>query len=220
MLNNNKWIFEQIKPYLGNSILEIGSGIGNVSKFLAPLRNDKIVLADINKTYLEYLRYRFIGNPKVKIILHDILSKDISGILRFQIDTVLCINVLEHIRDDEEALKNIYRILEKKGRLIIVVPASKYLYSSLDRHLGHFRRYEKNELVRKLEGKKFVIEKIYFHNFISTLGWFVNGRILKKKTMSSFQVGILDKFIPFFAKAEEMIKIPFGLSLIVICRKK
>lgn len=219
MKNNNKCIFEEIKPYLGNNILEIGSAIGNISKFLAHL-NKNLILTDINESYLEYLRHRFIGNPKVRIILHDLLSTDLSDILPSKIDTVVCINVLEHIKDDDKSLENIYKILYKNGRLILMVPTIKILYGSLDEKIGHFRRYEKSELVKKLECKNFRIEKICYHNLISTIGWFVNGRILRRKLISSSQVKVLDKFIPFFAKIEKKVKIPFGLSLIAICKKE
>lgn len=219
MKNNNKWVFEQIKPYLGNNILEIGSGIGNISKFLAHL-NRNLILTDINGSYIEYLRHRFIGNPKVRIISHDISSIDLSHILPSKIDAVVCINVLEHIKDDDKSLDNIYKILCKSGRLILMVPAIKILYGSLDEKIGHFRRYEKRELVKKLEYKNFAIEKIYYHNLISAMGWFVTGRILRKKLISSFQVKLLDKFIPFFAEMEKRVKIPFGLALMVICKKE
>jgi len=218
MKNNNKCVFEQIKPYLGNNILEIGSGIGNISKFLAHL-NKNIILTDVKGNYLEYLQHRFIGNPNVRIISHDILSTDLSDILPFKIDTVVCINVLEHIKEDEKTLENIQKILCNKGRLILIVPAIKFLYGSLDEKVGHFRRYEKDELIKKLEGKNFRIEKIYYHNLIGAIGWFVTGRILGRKIISSLQAKVLDRFIPLFEKIEKRIKIPFGLSLIAICKK-
>ena len=219
MKNNNKWAFGQIKPYLGNNILEIGSGIGNISKFLTPLKKN-LVLTDIKPSYLECLRHRFGSNPKVKIVSHDILSTDLSNISPFKIDTVICINILEHIKDDNEALENIYKILDRNGRLIIMVPALRILYGSLDEKFGHFRRYEKTDLMKKLEYKKFVIERIYYHNFIAIFGWLINGRIIRQKLMSSFQAGIFDKFIPFIAKVEKAVNVPFGLSLIVICKKE
>jgi glycosyltransferase involved in cell wall biosynthesis len=218
MKNNNKWIFEEIKPYLGEKILEIGSGIGNISKFLLS-PNKNLILTDINKSYFEYLQHRFIGNPKVKIVPLDILSHNLSDILPFKIDTIVCISVLEHIENDNLALDNIYKILEQNGRLIIIVPALKALYGSIDQKLGHFRRYDKNDLIKKLESKNFRVEKIWYHNFISTIGWFLNGRILKTKIISSFQVLLIDKFIPFFAKVENIVKIPFGVNIIAICKK-
>lgn len=219
MKNNNKWVFKQIKPYLGKNVLEVGSGIGNVSKFLIDPKR-QLVLTDIKKDYLEHLQRRFIGNPKVKIILHDIVSSPLPKILSLKIDTVVCINVLEHIKDDDQALKNIYKILGKKGCLILIVPALKILYGSLDKELDHFRRYEKKELIKKLRSKGFKIEKIYYHNFISSLGWFINSHIFKQKIMGAFQVGLLDKFIPLLAKIEERLKVPFGLSLIAIAKKR
>lgn len=219
MKNNNQWVFEQVRPYLGNNILEIGSGIGNISKFLVSL-NKNLVLTDVKESYLEHLQYRFIGNPKVKIVLHDILSTDLSDILPSKIDTVICINILEHIKDDNKVLENIHKILERNGRLILMVPALKKLYGTLDEKLGHFKRYEKADLMKKLGYKKFVIEKIYYHNLIAGLGWFITGRIIRQKLMSSLQASAFDKFIPLIAKVERRVKIPFGLSLVVICKKE
>ena len=218
MKNNNKWIFKLIKPYLGSNILEVGSGIGNISRFLTAL-NRNLVLTDVKENYLDFLKHRFIGNPKVKMILHNISSSDPSFISPYGIDTVVCINALEHVKDDQKALENVYKILNKNGRLILIVPALNALYGSIDEKLGHFRRYDKVELIRKLEQKKFLIEQIYYHNFISAIGWFVNSRILRIKVMSNIQVALLDKFIPFIAIMEKRIKIPFGLSLVAICKK-
>jgi len=217
--NNTRWIFEQIRPYMGDNILEVGSGIGNISKFLVSF-NKNLVFTDINNSYLEYLRHRFIGNPKVKVIPHDVLSTDLSRISHFNIDTVVCINVLEHIKEDKKVLENIYKILNENGKLILIVPAMKNLYGSLDEKLGHFRRYNKDELVGKLEQENFVIEKSCYHNLVAAIGWFVNGRIFRRKLMSGFQVSLFDKFVPLLAAIERKIRIPFGLSLIMICRKK
>ncbi len=218
MKNNNRWVFERIKPFVGKNVMEIGSGIGNISKFLVSFERN-VILTDINEAYLTYLRHRFIGNPKVKILAHDILSSDSSNIAPFKIDTAVCINVLEHIEDDQRVLDNIYKILEQDGHLILFVPALKILQGTLDEKLRHFCRYEKKDLITKLEASNFTIEKIFYHNFIATLGWFLNSKIFKRGIMSSFQVKIFDKLIPFFAGIERKVKIPFGISLIAICKK-
>ncbi|MGA1823937.1 MAG: glycosyltransferase [bacterium] len=220
MKNNNTWTFNRIKPYMGDTILEIGSGIGNMSKFFVSMSSQLVVLTDINKSHLEYVRQSFVSNPKVRVVHYDISSADLADFSNYKIDTVVCLNVLEHIKEDEKALQNIYTLLENGGRLILLVPALKMLYGSLDKKLDHFRRYGRAELIKKLESKNFKIEKIYYQNFISVFGWFLNSRILKKKCMSSFVVMVLDKFIPFFALLERMVTIPFGLSLIAICRKE
>lgn len=219
MKSNNRWVFEQTQNYLGKSVLEIGSGIGNISRFLISFQRN-VVLTDINEAYLEYLTHRYVSNPKVKVLKHDIASDDPSKLAPLKIDTVLCTNVLEHIEEDRKALDNIYSVLEQEGRLILLVPALRMLYGSLDEKLAHFRRYDKRELIAKLKASNFSIEEIHYLNFFAAAGWFLNSRILKKKILSSAQVRLFDFFIPLLSRIERTIRIPFGLSLIVVCKKK
>ncbi|MFH1367767.1 MAG: glycosyltransferase [Elusimicrobiota bacterium] len=220
MKNNNKWAFDTIKPFLGKRVLEIGSGIGNISKFLAVDKNNLVALTDINENYLDYLRHRFVGNPKINVFNWDASHPPATELKRLNIDTVLCINVLEHIEDDGGVLDNIRNLMTEDGRLILIVPSLKALYGSLDEKLCHHRRYDKKELIQKLQERGYVIENIKYHNILSVPGWFVNSRILKSKLMSSFQIKLFDRLIPFISVIEKTVKIPFGMSLIAICRKK
>jgi len=103
---------------------------------------------------------------------------------------------------------------------LLIVPAFKVLYGSLDEHLGHHKRYNREEIVGKLEKYGFEIDELECHNFLSTFGWFLNGRILKRKLISSIQVRWLDKIIPLISFVEKKVRVPFGLSLFVVCRKK
>lgn len=218
MENNNRWIFEQLKPYLGDHILEIGSGIANISRFL--VSPDKhFILTDTNGYYLEYLRQAFVGNPRVHIMPLNILSADCTDGLPFKVDTILCINVLEHIMDDELALENIHKTLDENGRLFLLVPALQALFGSLDEKLNHFRRYNRHELSAKIRAKGFTVNKLYYHNFLGALGWYLNARLLKRKTMSSMQIHIFDKCVFVLSKLESAFSIPFGLSLIAVCTK-
>lgn len=217
--NNNKWVFEQIKSYLKGNVLEVGSGVGNISKFLVFL-NKTLVLTDIRKDYLDYLKSLFGANPNIKILKHDILLDNPAKLSPFKINAVVCINVLEHIKDDRQALKNIYKILQKGGSLILVVPALKMLFGSLDKNLGHFRRYEKEALEKTLKSLGFKVKRTYYHNFFSALGWFFNNRILNQKIMNRVQISLLDRLIPVFVQLEKKVKIPFGLSLVIVCQKK
>jgi len=219
MKNNNRLIFDRIKAHLGSSILEIGSGIGNISRLMMQPKR-KLILTDYSESYIEYLSQAFIGNPGVKVLLHDIQSQDISVFEKFNIDTAVCINVLEHIEKDVQVIKNIHNILNKDGCLVLLVPSMKALYGTLDKELGHFRRYDICELKNMLEGNGFIVKQIYYHNMFSSIGWYVNGRIFKRKIIPLFQVSTLDKILPAIMFFEKYFKLPFGLSIICIAVKK
>lgn len=220
--NNNRWLLDQITPYLGKNILEVGSGIGNLSHLLtAPLAKpgQVFILTDINDTYLESLRAKFIGNPDVVVLKHDIAADDPGPLAARRIDTIVNINVLEHIPNDDLALSNMFRILAPGGRLLLAVPALKFLHGTLDKNLDHVRRYEKDELRAKLEKNKFLVEKISFHNALATAGWYLNGRVLRRKMLPGFQGRCFDALVPLLKKLENKLRLPFGLSLIAICKK-
>ncbi|MFZ5799803.1 MAG: class I SAM-dependent methyltransferase [Candidatus Omnitrophota bacterium] len=218
MKNNNQWVFKLMLPYLGKNILEVGSGIGNLTELLIPLGR-RLILTDVDTEYVDYLRKRFAGNPGVRIIPHDIQRPFPAGSLSSDIDTVVCVNVLEHIKDDHRALENISNLLQNGGTLFLMVPALELLYGSLDKMLGHFRRYEKNDLLDKLRSRGFTVDKIYFHNFFSAFGWLLNSRILKRRFISHFQISALDCVIPVLAALEGTAKLPLGISLVAVCRK-
>jgi len=215
--NNNLWLFTTINPYLGKNILEVGSSIANISKFLVT-KNAKIFLTDIDPYCLSYLKNRFISNPKVKVLNHDILTSP-KPLLSSKINSVVAINILEHLENDNLALENINKTLTKNGCLILIVPAHKKLYGTLDKKLGHLRRYQKPLLIKKLKKAGFNIEKIYYLNAPAALGWYLNSVILKRKTLPSLQLKIIDRLIPLISKIEKNINPPFGLSLVAIARK-
>jgi len=218
MVNNNIWSYNKIKPFLGKNVLETGSGIGTFSNYLAGKDRD-VVFSDINNEYLKYLKNRFISNPRVKIIKADV-SKLQESIPAEQFDTVVSINVLEHIDTCDESLRGFYGILEKNGLLLLIVPAHKALFSLMDKRLGHYRRFSRKELAQKLEAAGFSVEKCEYMNFLSAIGWFAAFNILKKQTMPRFTIICADKLIPLTAFLEKYIRFPFGLSVFVVARKK
>ncbi len=218
MKNNNAWVFDRIRPYLGETIFEIGSGLGTISQMLLPV-SKKLIVTDINPTYVAHLEETFQGNPQVTVVAHDIASKNISPLKAFRCDTVVCINVLEHVRNDIQALRNMHELLIDHGRLILLVPAHKFLYGSLDKGLDHVTRYEKGELIAKLTETGFSVDKIWYHNFLATAGWLMDSRIFKKEIMPSAHIGFFDAAVPVLAAVERIMPMPFGLSLIAVSRK-
>ncbi len=217
MKNNNSWIYRKIEPFLGKKILELGSGMGAISKYLVS-KNRRVTLTDINKKYATYLERRFIGNPHVEVKNIDILNID-TVFSEEEFDTIVGINILEHIKHDTETIKRLKRVLIKEGKLVLLVPAHKSLFGKLDGKLNHFRRYSRYELESKLKNESFFIEKIEFMNFLGAVGWFVNFKLLRRKRMSKLIVQIFDALIPFIAFIERFVKFPFGLYILCIARK-
>lgn len=200
----NNWLFEQIKKYLKGDILEVGAGIGNFTSRLKEYGD--VVTIDYDPRYknasygdIEKGKY-FFGNKKF--------------------DTIVCMNVLEHIKDDRRALDNMRRLLRKKGRLVLLVPAHSWAYGEMDEALGHFRRYSKKEITKKILDSKFSILNSRYLNWSGLIGWFVNGRIFRRKIIPIDQLGIFDKLARPFLLLEKIFEPPAGLSVLVIGEKK
>jgi glycosyltransferase involved in cell wall biosynthesis len=212
----NQWIFSKFRPYIGRRVLEIGSGIGNITRFL--LDRDLIIATDVEPKYLDLLKNTF-GKYKKFMIEHlDLSGSEMECYRSYHIDSVICFNVLEHIEQDEKALKNIFDLLEPGGRLLLLAPSHSWLYGSLDRHLGHHRRYGKKELKNKLEARGFKVIFLKYFNRIGILGWFLNSKILGRKRLPSFQLRIYNLLVPLF-KLEKFFPLPIGTSLLAVAEK-
>ncbi len=129
-------------------------------------------------------------------------------------------NVLEHIKDDKKALSNMFNLLNHGGKLILLVPAHQWAFGRIDKGLGHFRRYSKNEVVNKLHDSRFLIQDSRYLNWLGLIGWFVNAKIFKSKILPAGQLGIFDLVARPFLMIENFISPPFGLSVLVIGEKE
>ncbi|MBM4330282.1 MAG: class I SAM-dependent methyltransferase [Deltaproteobacteria bacterium] len=213
----NRWVFEKFRPYLGEDLLEIGCGLGNLTGFL--LGEGRVFVADINASYLRTVSHKFQSHVNLKgVFLWDIQQK-LSQNLHFPADTIVCSNVLEHVEDGDAVLRNFYQLLPRGGRLILLLPALKALYNALDRELGHFRRYHKKEVIQKLAGNGFRILHLNYFNMFGIWGWFFNGTILRKRLLSLRQIRIFNQMVPFFAVVEKIIPTFMGQSLIAVGEK-
>jgi 2-polyprenyl-3-methyl-5-hydroxy-6-metoxy-1,4-benzoquinol methylase len=213
----HRWVFEKIRPHLGKDILEVGCGIGNLTGFL--LSQGRVIVADMNQGYLRIVENKFQGHPNLEeVLLWDIRQEHPKN-LCVPIDTIICSNVLEHVEDDNSVLKNFYQLLPSGGRLIILAPALKGLYNLLDKELGHFRRYSKEELIQKLIVNGFKIRYLKFFNLFGILGWLVNGTLLRRRFLSVRQVRIFNKMVPLFIRVEKVIPTLVGQSLIAAGEK-
>ncbi len=212
----NKWIVEKIQPWVGDVVLEVGAGIGNISRFFLGRR--ELILADIDESYLEILRKKFASCPNVVYVRYN-LEKSGSHLAGRGIDTVIALNVLEHIDNDQHALNEISSILVPGGCVVLQVPSHKLFYGSLDKNLGHYRRYSSGEIREKFKIAGLEPEFICHMNMFGALGWFVNSCILKRKILPRGQLGTFNVLTPLFIAFERLIPPPFGLSVIAVGRK-
>lgn len=215
--NYNKWIAESILFYVSSPLLEIGSGTGNITAYF--LNKKPLYVTDQDSDLLLHLKKRFSKEKNLFINKFDITQKCPSN-LKLKFSSVFGVNVLEHIKDDVAALRNIRESLVKKGKIVLLVPAKRFAYTRLDKNLGHFRRYEKEELINKLETAGFRVNKIYYFNIVGLLSWIIRDKIEREKiSLSPKQIAIFDSIVPFLKKIESRINIPIGISFIVIGEK-
>jgi SAM-dependent methyltransferase len=180
----NLWMGETLRPYVGDRVLEIGAGIGNLTNQFIP--RDLYVASDINPHYLHYLRSYSFGKPYLRVMEIDAgNSRHFCG-LEQQFDTVLMLNVLEHVPDELKALHHLWSALEPGGRAIILVPQHPALYGTLDAALEHRERYTEAGLRRALTAAGFRIETVFDFNRFSVPGWWLHGKILQRKKFSGY----------------------------------
>lgn len=217
--NYNHWIYDNIQNFIGDNILEIGAGIGNITDFI--IFRKSLTLMDINQHYIDYLnaKYSFRDESNFRALHADIQNIQSSSLAGKKFDTIICLNILEHLKNDQKAIENMTALLQPHGRLIILVPALKTLYGSMDISFEHYRRYNKRDLKALLYGQNLKIVNFYYMNFLGLLGWFFNGRILKKKELPENQTKLFDTLVPFLCFAEKVIRPPLGQSLILIAQK-
>jgi SAM-dependent methyltransferase len=190
----NHWMAETIRPFVGSRVLELGAGIGNLTRQLSPRRR-RYVATDIDAEHLARLRTRFGNRPNLEIAHCDLTKTADFTPFAGQMDTVICLNVVEHVADDQLALVNISSTLVEGGRAIVLVPQGQSVYGTLDEVLGHYRRYSEQDLGNKMQQAGLHLEKMIRFNRVTRPAWYVNGRIFKKRTFGRFQLWVFDRMV-------------------------
>ncbi|MEO5947105.1 MAG: methyltransferase [Chitinophagaceae bacterium] len=217
----NRWMFSAIRPYATNNILEIGSGLGNISRFFIQA-NYSTTLSDIDEFYLTCLKKDYSDNTNVKSFLSiDLQKKDFQTEyrdLKESFDTIIMLNVLEHLKDDGYAIENCRYMLKENGTFIILVPAYSFLYSTMDKELNHFRRYTSKSLKRKVVAGNFSVTKSFYFNFLGIFAW-MYGKIFKIKVLPSSEMSFFNKLVPLGKVLDKIVFKKAGLSAIVVAQK-
>jgi SAM-dependent methyltransferase len=212
----NSWQFRRIASFLGRRICEVGAGIGNISALIHGVAPDVLLLTDTDAHYREVLRARFSRHPEVNI--EELTLPDGGARARLQhyaLDTVVALNVIEHIGEDIEAMRSMAGMLQPGGKVVVLVPALQVLYGSLDRELGHVRRYTRRTIAERMRLAGLRVERIFYFNLIGTIGWWVNARVRQTPRIPLSQLRYFDALVPALA-LEDHVQLPFGQSVIAI----
>lgn len=216
----NRWMYETVaKQLIPGNVLEVGSGIGNISReFLNA--GYELTVSDIRENYCGYLEENLESFANLDDIVRlDLVHPDFEqeyadSLGKF--DNLFALNVIEHIEDDVLALKNCKKLLRPGGRMVILVPAYQFLYNTFDENLYHFRRYTRNSMKEVFQKSGFSISSAFHFNFIGIFGWFFSGSILKKETIPSGQMDLYNKLVPVFRIIDQIVLKQVGLSVVVV----
>ncbi len=213
----NRWMYECVKPWLGKRVIELGCGRGNLSNFFR--QHETVMLTDYRDDYLDPLREKWGMKKNLTFSKLDMTQReDYAVVTKFAPDTIVFLNVLEHLEDDRAVLKNLFDHVPAGCRLVILVPFGMSLYSDFDKELGHFRRYEKGELEGKMREAGFTVEHQFYFNKAGKLAWFLANTLGKRKHLTPLQLRIYNFLTPAF-RIWDKIAPGSGLSTVAICKK-
>ena len=213
----NRWMARRIMPHVGQNVLEIGAGLGNLTRQLQP--RDSYVATDIDPLCLESLENAFSRRPGMQVAPLDVARPEDFAPFAGKIDTVVCLNVLEHVPDDQAGLRNIRDALAPGGRAVVLVPWGRRLFGSLDRAVGHVRRYSRGELRRKIEAAGLEVESLTSFNKVGVPAWILNSLILRRKHFGKVQLKIYNSTI-WLCRLLEPILPWHGVSIIAVAKKR
>ena len=211
------WMTQVLRPHVGDTVLEFGSGIGNIAARLMS-RRLHYVAAEKDPLYLHALRNRFLRTPNVSVVRLDPEQPSDFRNLEEAFDTILCLNVLEYVSDPGAVIDSAAGALHPGASILILAPQSQSLFGTLDKTLGHRRRFSRSELSRLLEKRGFQVSRTYQLNKIGTPGWWVSGKILRRKQISKVMLKLFDKTVWIWRRLDGLLPWP-GLSLIVLAKK-
>ncbi len=221
----HNWVFDSFGDLLpsGGRTLEIGTAYGIYTPRL--LEHGPVVVTDLDPSCLEAIRRR-LGGPNLECLVLDLENQaHFTPFRAAPCDSVVCLNVLEHVRDDGLAVRHMANALCPGGRLILYVPAMPILYGTMDQVAGHFRRYTLRSLSTLLEMAGLDIVRAKYQNSVGALGWWVNGRVLKQRQLSSQsvsrQIRIFDRYIVPISRLLDVLASPFfGQSILMVGQKR
>jgi glycosyltransferase involved in cell wall biosynthesis len=210
------WMADLVRPFLGRRLLEIGSGTGAMTRRLVP--RDLYVAGEVDPLYLATLKNLTADRPYLEARYTDVTDLETFPRVDGGFDSVVCLNVIEHVDDDVGALANVRSVLSPGGRAVVLVPAGPWNLGTLDESLGHRRRYTAESLKAVAEAAGLRVREVVPFNRISSIPWWVNGKLLRKRAAGRFQIGTMDRLVPIVRRVDRFLPFP-PLSLVAVLER-
>jgi SAM-dependent methyltransferase len=212
------WLHRVASRELGRRVVEVGCGVGNFTATL--LDREAVIAVDNDDDCLARVRDRFMNQTNLQVFSGDVSDGAFLEVARFHPDSCVCLNTLEHIEDDVQALRNMASVLTPRGVVVLLVPAFPALYGPIDRNLGHCRRYRRSDLAKLANDVGLRLLRVRYMNMAGFFGWWMNARVLRRDTQSARQIAFFDQLVvPLMSRVESAIPPPFGQSLLAVMEK-
>lgn len=213
------WQARLVLPHLGRRVVEVGCGIGNFTAHL--IDRDCVIALDRDPARVAALACRFSDRANLHLLTCDIGDDGIFAVRRWQPDSCVCLNVLEHVADDQAALSRMAAILEPAGTIVLIVPAFPALFGPIDRNLGHHRRYTRAGLQALATAAGLRVRRLGYWNAVGFFAWWANARVFRRAAQSPFQIAVFDgAVVPVAARIESVLSPPLGQSLWAVLEKR
>ena len=212
-------LFALFRPFIGSRVLEVGSGIGTTTQALVEIA-DLVVGIEPNRSSVAHLRETIGDHPRFELHACHLEECDPTRLVAARFDTVLCVNVLEHIEDDERALQRFAEIAAPtRGHVLVFVPAVAAAYGPLDAALGHHRRYSRRALIRLFDRAGLNLLLLKYTNPLGLLAWMFYTYVSKRAAHSTRQITLFETLVaPWALPLERILPVPLGLSLFAVGR--
>ncbi len=222
VVNYHKWILNEFRPFLGKSLVEVGAGTGSFSELLIGEKIERLTLIEPSQMFRELSGQSIRGDRDVEINLEQALFAQVCAkvAVRDRPDSIIYVNVLEHIEDDLAELRMVHDTLVESGRCFIFVPAMMSLYGKFDERIGHYRRYSKLEIEHKCGQAGFKILLSKYFDLTGVFPWWIKYKLLRSDSLGSRAVTLYDKFaVPVTRLLESALRPPLGKNILLVCEK-
>jgi SAM-dependent methyltransferase len=214
-VNYHRWIIDAFEPYLGETIAEVGAGVGSVSKLLLEKRIKRLFAFEPSHNMYPLLEEELRHEERAKAV-NDFFTPRYA---QEGFDSAVYINVLEHIQDDRDELAHAREMLNSQGHLLLFVPALAWLYSDFDKQIGHLRRYTKKALSSLVRDVGFILVKAQYFDLAGIIPWYINF-VWLRNSIGSGSVSLYDKLaVPTMRLIESVVPPPIGKNVLLIGKK-